>query len=217
MAKRGFTLIEVLVALVVMAIGLLALARLNVVYLRATDQAHQISEGVLLAQDKMEDLRKYAIADQPGNYSVFDFDYLTSTTAVFTSVADPPGSGTSKPVAGLLAGAAAPGAALTPTTGGTVYEVLYDDGASSHGDATAGDKVYSNSDTVDTRSQAKGAAGAGTGALIRRVWSVEPITLQTVSGQPVVDYARLTVEAEWVDKQDQPHRVHLESLAHRRQ
>lgn len=54
MSRRAFTLIEVLVALVVLGVGLLALAKMSIVYVRATNQSHQSSEGVLLAQDKME-------------------------------------------------------------------------------------------------------------------------------------------------------------------
>lgn len=122
---------------------------------------------------------------------------------------DPPGSTATPPptktVAGLCSGDSG-GVAVT-TTGGTTYEILFDDGT--HGDIAAGDGAYSNTDTVYTATQAKSGTG---GYTVSRVWSVQPITL---GGR--TDHAKLTVDATWTDQQNKTHSVHVESLAHRRQ
>jgi prepilin-type N-terminal cleavage/methylation domain-containing protein len=208
MAERGFTLVEVLVSLAILAVGLLALAKLASVNMRAGTRSHQASEATVLAQDKMEQLRRYATGDQPGTFAVYGFDYLTSTGPAFTSVVDPPGSTATPPptvtVAGLLSGNN--GGVSATTTGGTTYEVLYDDG--SHGDAAAADGVYSASDRLY---YGQGISTTGSGHAVERVWSVQPIT----SGGRT-DFAKLTVHARWSDVQGD-HEFHLESLAHRRQ
>ncbi|MBI5445183.1 MAG: prepilin-type N-terminal cleavage/methylation domain-containing protein [Deltaproteobacteria bacterium] len=214
MGKRGFTLVEVLVALVVLAVGLLALTKLNLVYVRATALSHKGSEGALLAQDKMEELRRCAVADKPGSFAVYGFPYLISDAPGHTSIEDPPGSGTNVTIAGLLSGAN--GGAARTTSGGTTYEVLYDDG--SHGDAVAGDGVYTGTDYVELGTQVR-KQSAGTGHEVHRVYSVRRIPI-TVNGQTSTDYALLTVEASWVDAQSTPpttRTAHLESLAFRRQ
>jgi type IV pilus modification protein PilV len=58
-AQAGFTLIEALVALLVMSFGMLALAGMQIAMTRGSDVAKQRSEAVRLAQLKMEELRSY--------------------------------------------------------------------------------------------------------------------------------------------------------------
>ena len=58
-AQAGFTLIEALIALVVMSFGMLALAGMQITMTRNSDVAKQRSEAVRLAQLKMEDLRSF--------------------------------------------------------------------------------------------------------------------------------------------------------------
>lgn len=50
---KGFTLIEVMAALAIVAIALLALLRLHLISLRAADKAQVLSRAVFLAQEKM--------------------------------------------------------------------------------------------------------------------------------------------------------------------
>ena len=57
--QAGFTLIEALIALLVMSFGMLALAGMQMTMTRSSDVAKQRSEAVRLAQLKMEDLRSY--------------------------------------------------------------------------------------------------------------------------------------------------------------
>jgi type IV pilus modification protein PilV len=57
--QAGFTLVEALVALLVMSFGMLALAGLQMTMNRGADLAKQRSEAVRLAQLKMEQLRAY--------------------------------------------------------------------------------------------------------------------------------------------------------------
>ncbi len=197
--ERGFTLVEALVALVVLAVGLLAIAKMSITYVRANSYSHLLSEATVAAQEKMEQMRSYASSERGDRFSVFDFDYLISTNPTFTSVEDPPGSGIPKTVPGLLSGSN--GGSPVTTTGGTVYEVLYDDG--NHGDGAAGDGVYGATDTVTIE---------GTGFTIARTWTVEPIP---INGQ--TNFARVTVECSWTDRFGQTRTVHLESLVHRRQ
>lgn len=58
-ATRGFTVLEVLIALVVMAFGILAIAGMQVMLSRNSDVAKQRSEATRLAQERMERLRAY--------------------------------------------------------------------------------------------------------------------------------------------------------------
>lgn len=51
--RRAFTLVEVLIALAILAIGLVALLQLHVLSLRAADRAARQDQAVRLAADKL--------------------------------------------------------------------------------------------------------------------------------------------------------------------
>ena len=76
--SAGFTLVEALVALVVMAFGMLALAGFQSSLSTASDTAKQRAEAVRLAQQKIEELRAFQQKDSDGK-TVADvgniFDY----------------------------------------------------------------------------------------------------------------------------------------------
>lgn len=66
--QRGFSLIEVLVTVTVLAFGLLGLAGLQATALRFNGTAYQRSQATLLAQDLIEPMRANATAARCGAY-----------------------------------------------------------------------------------------------------------------------------------------------------
>ena len=61
--QRGFTIIESLMALAVVAFGLLGIAGMQSLMTRSADVAKQRSEATRLAQQKIEALRAYTTID----------------------------------------------------------------------------------------------------------------------------------------------------------
>jgi type IV pilus assembly protein PilV len=68
--SRGFTLIEVLVALVVLSIGLLGVAALQLSSLRMNGSAASRSQATLLAYDVADRMRANKAAALAGNYDI---------------------------------------------------------------------------------------------------------------------------------------------------
>jgi type IV pilus modification protein PilV len=56
--EYGFTLTEVLIAMVVLAIGLLGLARLNIAVIRGNVSGKQLTVATTLAQDRIEEIQR---------------------------------------------------------------------------------------------------------------------------------------------------------------
>lgn len=67
---KGFTLLEVLVALLVLSIGLLGLAGLQVTGLRDNHSAYLRSQAVLLAQDMADRMRQNRTGVNANNYMI---------------------------------------------------------------------------------------------------------------------------------------------------
>ncbi|MDO9350611.1 MAG: prepilin-type N-terminal cleavage/methylation domain-containing protein [Deltaproteobacteria bacterium] len=65
--SKGFTLIEVLVALVILAVSLLALAGLMTTSTRNTASGGRLTEAATFAQDKLEELRAMSWESIPLN------------------------------------------------------------------------------------------------------------------------------------------------------
>ena len=59
-SRRGFTIVEVLVAMVMLTIGVLGLAGVSTLALRQTNAAEQQNIGALVAQSRMERYRSLA-------------------------------------------------------------------------------------------------------------------------------------------------------------
>lgn len=80
---RGFTLIEALIALLVLSFGLLAIAGFQATLSRSSDLAKQRTEALRLAQQKMESLRAYAqVASNSATPHIVNFtDDVVSSTA----------------------------------------------------------------------------------------------------------------------------------------
>lgn len=66
--QRGFTLIELMVAVVIMAIGLLSLAGLQGTAIQGNRQGNMISQATVLAEDRIETIRNT------------DYDLVNDTT-----------------------------------------------------------------------------------------------------------------------------------------
>ena len=61
--NKGFTIIEILIALVFLAVGLLGIAGLQITTIRGNASAKKITEAITLAQEKLEDLSSLPISD----------------------------------------------------------------------------------------------------------------------------------------------------------
>ena len=68
--QTGFTLIEILVTVVVLAIGLLGLAGLQATSLSFNSTAYQRSQATSLAYDIVDRMRANVVAARGGNYNV---------------------------------------------------------------------------------------------------------------------------------------------------
>ncbi len=62
-AQGGFTLIEVLIGVSIFAIGMLAVARMQMLTVRNTTVGNVTSQATMLAHQKMEELKTMAFAD----------------------------------------------------------------------------------------------------------------------------------------------------------
>ena len=72
MNTKGFTLLEVLIGLVILSIGLLAIAGMQVTSTRGNFFSKNITEASYVAQDRMEFLNNLPLDApglQPGNYN----------------------------------------------------------------------------------------------------------------------------------------------------
>ena len=67
-ASRGFTLIEVLVTMVIIAIGIMGLAGLQMTSLNSQFESYQRTQALLLVEDMSNRLRANAVAARAGGY-----------------------------------------------------------------------------------------------------------------------------------------------------
>lgn len=94
-ASQGVSLIEALVALAVMAIGLLGVVGMQASLRSSADNSKQRSEAVRLAQEKIEDLRAFGELELPAASTLHDYTKIvteltpstvaSSTTAGFSN------------------------------------------------------------------------------------------------------------------------------------
>lgn len=125
--NEAFTLIEVLVAMLVLAIGLLGLAGITVVVLRSNTLSQQISEATNIASTLMEDLRRttglpdcqaanaYNIASIPSSCDILHQSGIArqSDAAFFPPLANQSTPSTACGVPGLLDGRGTSGNSFT--------------------------------------------------------------------------------------------------------
>jgi type IV pilus assembly protein PilV len=63
-ATTGFTLAEVLVSLVILAVGILAIAEMQIISIKGTSFSRYLTRASVLAQDSLESLRSLPITDE---------------------------------------------------------------------------------------------------------------------------------------------------------
>jgi len=68
--QRGFTLLEVLIAVMLLAVGLLGLAGLQAVSLRNNHSAYLRSQATMLTYDIIDSMRSNRTAVQAGSYNI---------------------------------------------------------------------------------------------------------------------------------------------------
>lgn len=76
---NGFTLIEVLIAIVILSFGLLGMASLTVGIIKGNKFSNNLSTATTLAQDKMEDTRRLGYSGMPSADTTTSEDYGTIT------------------------------------------------------------------------------------------------------------------------------------------
>lgn len=79
---RGFTLLEVLIALLVLSIGLLGLAALQTIGLKFNNQSYQRTQAVYQAYDIIDRIRANSTAKAAGNYSNVSLGSIPSLSGI---------------------------------------------------------------------------------------------------------------------------------------
>lgn len=93
--NSGFTLMEVLVAMVILTIGLLGIAALIAGIINSNKLSNRMSVATVLAQDKMEDIKRIGYSGMPESDTTTTEDYnsianyLLYKRDTFTEVANP--------------------------------------------------------------------------------------------------------------------------------
>jgi type IV pilus assembly protein PilV len=91
----GFTLMEVLVAMLILTVGLLGMAALITGIISSNKLSNRISTATVLAQDKMEEVRRVGYSGMPASNTTTTENYNTITNyslykrVTFTEVANP--------------------------------------------------------------------------------------------------------------------------------
>ena len=63
MNKKGFTLIEVLAGLIILAIGILAIAVMQITSTKGSHFSSNVTQATVFAQDKLEELKNLSYAN----------------------------------------------------------------------------------------------------------------------------------------------------------
>jgi prepilin-type N-terminal cleavage/methylation domain-containing protein len=84
--QRGFTLIEILVALVITVLGLMAISAMYVANAQGTSYARHATEASVLAEDQLELMLTTPTANLTGGFDQVDEHGVAVTSGGFTRV-----------------------------------------------------------------------------------------------------------------------------------
>lgn len=84
MNNKGFTLIEVLIGLVILAVGLLAIAGMQIASVRGNFFSHYLTQGSYVGQDRLEFLDNLPIGSPELNAGTHNDGTITVAGIVFT-------------------------------------------------------------------------------------------------------------------------------------
>jgi prepilin-type N-terminal cleavage/methylation domain-containing protein len=99
--QSGFTLIEVLIALAIFSIGILALASLQLSSARSTKTGNVVTQATMLARDQIETLRRVTDVTTLSNGSESDVDAQGNPGGIFDrswTISNPLGGGNTRQI-----------------------------------------------------------------------------------------------------------------------
>lgn len=124
--NKGFSLIEVLIALVVVGFGILAISQLQGTFIKSTSNANQRSVAVSIAQKKIDDLRSYSKLTSSTAWS--PYSVATSEIAfthIQTGASTPSGEGGAPSGSSYVAAGDIPVGNTTYTLSWTVQDYMH--------------------------------------------------------------------------------------------
>jgi type IV pilus assembly protein PilV len=92
--EKGFTLLEMLIAVTLIAVGLLATASMQGIALNSNSIANKLSVANLLAQKVVEDLHSRSVSDSIFTSSVSNVAYMLNSSGTPSTNITIPGAGT---------------------------------------------------------------------------------------------------------------------------
>ena len=172
-AEGGFTLIEIVVAITVLAIGLCAAAALMAQVLGGTERSHYVGQAVTLASEKLEDLNRWPASDP----NVFVPSGSTTEGSLTSDVVQDITSGGSTESVNYYDDV------LFSASGGTISETY--SGLDGSGNSIYSTTTHAPDGTVTTTTGTSAPSSVGSISFKRR-WIIE-------KDQPVTGVRRVTV------------------------